>query len=231
MDPTTGSESTPSTITFTSYSDKDCTESLKSIAAFVNPETFQVSIGVTYKEEKKLKPETNILTNVSQKQSISFQNLIVDGTGIIPLAADYKSTGVQGYLNDLREVVLKYDGSSHENVYITIKWGSVLNFKGVCTSMKIKYTLFSRSGAALRASVDMDFQQTASLAVQTAETQPTSPDLTHARTVQAGDTLPLMTYRIYGDSSYYLEVAKINKLDTINAIRPGDVIFFPPLKK
>jgi nucleoid-associated protein YgaU len=40
-----------------------------------------------------------------------------------------------------------------------------------------------------------------------------------------------MSYQIYGDSSYYMEIARVNKLANINAIKPGDQLYFPPLKK
>ena len=58
-----------------------------------------------------------------------------------------------------------------------------------------------------------------------------SPDLTHFRIVKAGDTLPLMTYAIYGDSKYYLEVAKANNLINFRKLDAGQRIFFPPLQK
>ncbi|HPF52255.1 MAG TPA: hypothetical protein PK335_11805, partial [Draconibacterium sp.] len=58
-----------------------------------------------------------------------------------------------------------------------------------------------------------------------------SPDLTHVRMVNEGDTLPLMTYRIYGDSKYYLEVARVNKLTNFRKLKVGQKIFFPPIEK
>jgi nucleoid-associated protein YgaU len=58
-----------------------------------------------------------------------------------------------------------------------------------------------------------------------------SPDVTHLRTVMAGDTLPLMCFRIYGDSRYYSEVAKVNNLDHFRRLQPGEALMFPPLEK
>jgi hypothetical protein len=37
-----------------------------------------------------------------------------------------------------------------------------------------------------------------------------------------------MTERIYGDSKYYLEVAKINGLINFRQLIPGQELFFPP---
>ena len=58
-----------------------------------------------------------------------------------------------------------------------------------------------------------------------------SPDLTHIRTVQSGDTLPLLAKAMYGSSRYYLVVAEANGLDDFRNLKPGTKLFFPPLEK
>ena len=58
-----------------------------------------------------------------------------------------------------------------------------------------------------------------------------SADLPHIRKVRAGDTLPLMCFRIYGDSKYYLDVAAANGLDNFRSLVPGTEIRFPPIDK
>jgi nucleoid-associated protein YgaU len=55
-----------------------------------------------------------------------------------------------------------------------------------------------------------------------------SPDLSHMVEVRAGDTLPLLCHRIYNDSSYYPEVAKINKIINMQTLTPGNQTPFPP---
>ena len=55
-----------------------------------------------------------------------------------------------------------------------------------------------------------------------------SPDLTHLREVGAGDTLPLMANRIYGNSADYIKVAKYNNLKAFRQLIPGQKLFFPP---
>ena len=51
------------------------------------------------------------------------------------------------------------------------------------------------------------------------------------RTVKAGDTLPLMCYRIYGDPKYYLDVAEVNHLGNFRVLIPGSALVFPPIEK
>ena len=57
-----------------------------------------------------------------------------------------------------------------------------------------------------------------------------SADLTHVVEVRAGDTLPLLCYRIYRDSHYYTQVARLNNITDFRDIKPGTKLFFPPLR-
>jgi nucleoid-associated protein YgaU len=56
-----------------------------------------------------------------------------------------------------------------------------------------------------------------------------SPDLTHRVTVAQGDILPLMTYEVYDDQNYYLQVAKVNKLKNFRKLKAGTTLVFPPI--
>jgi nucleoid-associated protein YgaU len=47
--------------------------------------------------------------------------------------------------------------------------------------------------------------------------------------VKAGDTLPMLCYQIYKDSSYYLAVARLNQLQNFRQLQPGQLLRFPPL--
>ena len=99
------------------------------------------------------------------------------------------------------------------------------------TSLKVAYELFSRTGVALRAKVDASFKESKENQLRQAEENKSSPDLTHLRTVQEGDTLPLMTERIYGSDTYYLEVAKYNNIRHFRKLKAGTQIAFPPIAK
>jgi nucleoid-associated protein YgaU len=49
--------------------------------------------------------------------------------------------------------------------------------------------------------------------------------------VTAGDTLPQLCYKIYGDPRYYLQVADRNTISNFRTLSPGDRIVFPPIAK
>lgn len=40
-----------------------------------------------------------------------------------------------------------------------------------------------------------------------------------------------MSHRIYGDSKYYLEVARVNEITSFRKLEVGKEIFFPPIEK
>jgi nucleoid-associated protein YgaU len=111
-----------------------------------------------------------------------------------------------------------------------IKWGALL-FKGSLVDLSIEYRLFASDGTPLRANAKLKVKGTIDDDLRVAKENNQSPDLTHYRKVKAGDTLPLMCYRIYGDSNYYLEVARVNKIMQFRKLKPGQEIFFPPLQK
>jgi nucleoid-associated protein YgaU len=89
--------------------------------------------------------------------------------------------------------------------------------------------LFSPDGQPLRAKISASFNGFIEDTLRAAQEDSSSPDLTHLRIVQDGDTLPLMTYRIYGDSKYYYQVAEFNGLSNLKKLETGQKIYFPPL--
>ncbi|MBO9690449.1 LysM peptidoglycan-binding domain-containing protein [Chryseobacterium sp.] len=142
----------------------------------------------------------------------------------------FSKKAVEDQLAEFYVATGNYNGSIHKPYNVIIIWGE-FEFKGVLTEFTIDYKLFNNDGTPLRAIGKATFAGAVSkeLAARTVKTS--SPDLTHKRTVQDGDTLPLMTERIYGDSKYYLEVARINGLINFRLLTPGQELFFPPLEK
>ena len=199
-----------------------------SIVAFINPSSYQRSLTVNYSSDQTLGSPANTLGFKSMGQSDLSLSFFVDGTGIVKLPAGFSD--VDAYIKKFTDIVSKYQGGIDRPYYLLIIWGS-LKFTGVCSKVDVKYSLFNPSGHALRATIDVDFTQSIDYKTKTQEAATGSPDLTHLQTVNAGDTLPLMSYRIYGDSSHYIEVAKANGLGSFLDIKPGDEIYFPPLKK
>jgi nucleoid-associated protein YgaU len=165
---------------------------------------------------------------------------VFDRTGVL---TDYGSTGTaddktfkdegRGVIDDLehfKKVVFDYNGEEHKPNYLIISWGTLL-FKGSLSEMDITFKLFKPDGTPLRATANAKFKGFVEDNLRVAMENSSSPDLTHVREVKKGDTLPLMTFRIYGDSKYYLEVAKANRITNFRKLEVGQRIFFPPIEK
>ncbi|WP_264529090.1 MULTISPECIES: CIS tube protein [Flavobacterium] len=156
-------------------------------------------------------------------------DFVFDRSGVIN---GYKSSS-NGIIDDIekfKKVILDYNGDEHKPNYLMISWGTLL-FKGALTEMDIEFKLFNPDGTPIRAIAKAKFQGFVEDNLRAARENNKSPDLTHYRIVKEGDTLPLMTYHIYGDSKYYLEVAKVNNIINFRKLKTGQKLFFPPLQK
>ncbi|MBT3385303.1 MAG: LysM peptidoglycan-binding domain-containing protein [Prolixibacteraceae bacterium] len=164
---------------------------------------------------------------------------VFDRTGVI---TDYGAAGTdddktykdegRGVIDDIekfKHVIFDYNGDEHRPNFLIISWGSLL-FKGTLSEMDITFKLFKPNGTPLRAQAQAKFKGFVEDNLRVAFENNSSPDLTHVRTVKEGDTLPLMSFRIYGDSKYYIEVARINKITNFRKLNVGQRIFFPPFE-
>ncbi|MGC9354043.1 MAG: CIS tube protein [Mariniphaga sp.] len=165
---------------------------------------------------------------------------VFDRTGVL---VDYGKSGSaddntfrdegNGIIDDIeqfKKVIFDYNGDEHKPNYLIISWGTLL-FKGTLSEMDITFKLFKPDGTPLRAVANAKFKGFVEDDLRVAKENNSSPDLTHIREVKEGDTLPLMTFRIYGDSKYYLEVAKVNRITNFRKLTVGQKIFFPPIEK
>jgi nucleoid-associated protein YgaU len=127
------------------------------------------------------------------------------------------------------------NSATHEPAFLRLTWGQgVLGQGGFdcrLESADIKYTLFDRDGAPLRAELDAVFVSDLEPRKDAAIKRFSSPDLTHRRRVASGDTLPLLCRAIYGSPEHYLRVAEINGLDDFRVLEPGSELVFPPFER
>jgi nucleoid-associated protein YgaU len=157
-------------------------------------------------------------------------DFIFDRSGVIKGYEDESGEGIIDDIEKFKRVILDYNGDEHKPNYLIISWGALL-FKGSLSEMEITFKLFKPDGTPIRASARATFKGFIEDNLRVARENNNSPDLTHVRIVNEGDTLPLMAYKIYGDSKYYLEVARINKVINFRKLTPGQKIFFPPVEK
>lgn len=212
-----------------SYPDASRKSADASMEVLVNPESYSQKITVKF-SDKQAPGTTGKMPKFSkmEPQKLDFE-LLFDSTGVINGVQDQQN-GVEAELARFKKLVLEYKGDKHRPRFLSIYWGT-LKFDCCLENLDITYKLFRSDGLPLRALAKAGFigsmDDTKRVAVENAS----SPDLTHLRTVMEGDTLPLMAFRIYGDSKYYIEVARVNGLDSFRDLKTGMQLVFPPIAK
>lgn len=199
----------------------------ESVTALVNPDAYTLDYKVEYQDgQGQGTSNAQQRFTVSKPEEFSCE-LLYDAHGILD---DNPRESIEEDINELRDLLLKYEGEIHEPKHFQVLWGSLL-FKGRCTGLNINFKLFNTDGKPMRALCKVTFVGSVEDNLRTAEERRESPDMTHYRTVVAGDTLPHMCYKIYGSSTYYVQIARINKLSNFRNIKSGTELFFPPLDK
>jgi nucleoid-associated protein YgaU len=200
-----------------------------SFAVAINPADVKHKCGITYDTKKALgQAAVDPKFSAVEAENLSF-SLVLDGTGVVPLQTGETRQDVKTQIDNLKNVVYKYEGSKHEPGRVRLLWGTLIFF-GRMQSMSTQYTLFKPSGAPLRAKVELSFVGAMSKQENDLVSNLSSPDLSHIVEVRDGDTLPLLCNRIYGDPGYYLEVARFNQLTDFRKLVPGRTLHFPPLE-
>ena len=213
-------------LTIYSYSDKKYKSKVSEYTTLLNPENYQTQDQVKYDKSQALGASgTELKYNASAPKVITLK-LLFDSTGIIR-----GSTGdLEKQLQDFRDLVINYAGEIHEPYYLILSWGTLL-FKGRLSDLQARYTLFRPDGTPVRAEVSISVTASVDDELREAKENKQSPDVTHLVTIKAGETLPYLCYKIYGDSRFYLEVARVNRLESPSAVLPGLQLFFPPIDK
>lgn len=165
-------------------------------------------------------------------------DFILDGTGTMEGYANPKKPGqdelylsVHEQLEAFLKCVYDYDGEIHAPRYLIVFWGSEIKFPCVLTNLDVNHTLFDPRGFPVRVRLNATFMGYITPASQQALKRISSPDLTHYRKVNQGDRLDFLSYRIYNDPKYFLEVARANGLSQVRKLVPGTEIYFPPFDK
>ena len=190
--------------------------------AMFNPEQFTLEQRVNYDRTSApggTGPENRFRNIDTQVFRFDF---LIDGTG----ASGEKREVFADIL--LFKYTVGYFGEIHRPHYLILNWGTFLA-KCVLDRMTIRYDLFRPDGTPLRANISASFLEHTENTLESLLANRTSPDLTHTRIVKEGDTLPMLAYEVYGDSAYYLELARVNGLDDFRNLKAGDRIFFPPV--
>ena len=195
----------------------------------VNPDSYTQSTEICYSDE-----QAQGTSSGSGKQShtksreMSFE-LLLDRTGALGFTLP-NSYGVEEDIKHFKSLTLDYDGKIHKPRYLVLLWGTLIFFCQL-KSLSVEYKMFNKAGVPIRAVLKTKFKEFIDAKIRTIIEHKSSPDLTHVRTVKEGDTLPMLAFEIYGDSGYYMELARVNNIVNFRTLEPGREIKFPPIEK
>lgn len=111
------------------------------------------------------------------------------------------------------------------------QWGGDWTFKAVITSLSVRYTLFRQDGIPVRAVASTTFQEAEdvdAVPMQNPTSRSDQPGL-KSREVRPNDTLALIAYEEYGDSTKWRPIAQANGIDDPLHLKAGQVLSIPPL--
>lgn len=220
------------------FKDKSYTKQLGKFELPINPEQFSQSFKVAYDQKQAAgaqgaDPEFKVSKPEELKLDFTF-----DGTGVVPVKGKANSfhKDVVDQVESFLKIVYVMNSETHKPNFLRLLWGNISfgdqnSFDCILTDLTIDYTLFAPDGKPLRAKLKATFLSYVEAKRRIREEGKQSPDVTHVRRVKAGETLPLMTQRIYGDQSYYLQVAKVNGLVNFRQLKTNTTLQFPPVDK
>lgn len=199
----------------------------------VNPETYSKNLRIETDNRRGQGDHGTDPRYISAPPEELKLDFIFDGTGTIENYRynDTLDKSVKKQLELFLKVVYHMEGTSHRPNFLRVHWGKYLIFPCVLSSLDINYQLFEPGGDPLRARVSAAFIKYSAPEERSHRERQSSPDLTHLRQTVAGDRLDLMTHGIYNDTKYLLQIAKVNKLNSLRNLKPGQELRFPPIDK
>lgn len=222
------------------------TDSKDTYVVQVNPSSYSLNhlLNYSYNQGQGFSGREAVYSN-SSPVTLQFEFLF-DGTGVVPAPSELgdvplvgaiasalsgnKPYTVQEEIKRFNELVYQLDGEIHRPRHLLLVWGTLV-FPCVLSSLTYRFTLFKPDGTPLRAVATCGFCESKPQPQRALEDNRMSPDLTHLRDIEEGDTLPLLADQIYGNALLYLEVARANKLINFRRLRAASRITFPPLAK
>ena len=204
-----------------------------------NPTSFSVSYSASYDEGKALDTGDAVKKfNYVNPRTLTME-LFFDGTGASPSSNDLASKAasalglpavntVDAQIETFIGLAYDIDGDIHKPRYIQVIWGTFI-LNGVLASANVNYLMFSPDGRPLRAKMSITINENVASTLLSKLLNKHSPDLSKSIVVKEGDTLPLLCYQEYGDSSLYPKIAEVNNLKNYRRLKQGMELLFPPI--
>jgi hypothetical protein len=198
---------------------------------WMNPQSYQRNLSVKTTPAKEVNATGSSPTYARiGEETLSFK-LVFDTTGLVlsPLGSqEMPADGVSALIEPLVDKIARVPTNGDRPNFVQLSWAQ-LQFRCLLTSLSVDYKLFRPDGTAIRAEASLSFTSFTSSVTLSRAAAVESKEITKVVTLLQGDTLPALCQRIYGDSIYYLDVARFNNIFSFRNMKVGTQIAFPPL--
>ncbi len=193
-----------------------------------NPTEYSVDKETTFSEVAIPGLDAPVLQYVRGNGDKMTFELFLDATDCMTNGAVPSGESVrEQFVRPLERLMLQ-DATLHAPPPVAIYWGTeAIMPSAVALSLSVKYTLFDTKGRPVRATANLSLREHRSASQQIAESRTQSPDKSNVATIRAGDTLPAIAFRAYGDATLWRPIANANRLANPLALAPGQQLLVP----
>jgi hypothetical protein len=138
-----------------------------------------------------------------------------------------EKTDVREYTNKIENLMM-VNAQEHRPPILRFSWGN-LSFDCVLEDLVQRFTLFKSDGTPLRAILKVVFKEYATAATQLSNTRRESADHTKRLVIREGETISAIAGREYNDPGKWRVIAKANRIEDPENIKPGTIVELPPL--
>lgn len=214
-----------------------CPELKGNIKVMFNPSEYNLQTGVNYSSINVPGMDGPITQYISGMQDTLTVQLMFStyqpprydpAQNKVVAVSDSEMTDVTKHTKKIYDLT-KIIGALHRPPVCTFKWGS-LQFKGVVTDVRQRFTMFLSSGKPVRAVVDVTFKSLINPLTSSKFAPFESPDRTKYRVLDESSSLWQLAYEEYGDADKWKVIAAANGIADPFSIKAGMEIRLPPIK-
>lgn len=213
---------------FTAYTDDKYNRSIGSYTVLTDPDRLKLEKEIAYREDRQLGATGNSNRFERYKPAQLSFSFIIDCTGTVE--GTQEQDKVYDKIREIESLLYTYNSDGHRPSFVSVQYRELL-FRGQLKKMDVDYTLFSRLGEPLRATVSITLTSYRNSEEERKICSKQSPDMSRLITLREGETLPYLCHKIYGDSLLVRQVARFNGLGGFRDIPAGTELLFPPLKR
>lgn len=214
-------------LTIKAYSDREMRKLVGATKAMYNPNALQLNYQTQYEPKRYINDSTQ--SNIYRLSNPSKLNIELVFDATMP----GNSKKLEDRLKKLNKLCCAVNSSTGEPNFLSISWGRMAMggtegriFAGRATDFVVNYTLFDRDGTPLRANVSLALAADSSLALQKAKLGQLSPQKV---VFSVPDKSSLSMVASMGGKTLKggidpLTLADSNDLDSLNGLKPGQIL-------